>query len=515
MSSTTATEGFQSRNPASLEPLGSLALTAPADAATVVADVAALTPLWAQLRVGDRARYLERAAQAVIDEFDDLAATIIAESGRPRVEVEAYELLAAIDTLQWLARNARALLSARALTLPRATHPLKRATAGHSPLGVVAVIGAGASPFAGLLAKTGAALLAGNGVVVKPALRGGRSAERIAGVLSRAGFPEGVVRVIHGDGRLGAALAASDGVAHVHFAGSSRGGAEVAATCAARGAGSSLEVAASDTMIVLADANIDGAVAGALWAACAGAGQLRGALQRVYVERGVDELFAQRLAAAAAALRIGDPRESATELGPLAGAERLELVEAAIAEAVANGAERLTPAERPTPPALPGAFCAAAVLSGSAAALEPLSEFVPGPVVGVTPVASPIEAVALANAAAPAARGASIWSADRRHAARIARELRPGVVWCNDHLVGPLLPREAADAVAASVSAKLITWDPPGSRLPWRYPYDSTSDAALRALVALHSSRPGDRERALRGGVPALARVAARAIRRG
>jgi acyl-CoA reductase-like NAD-dependent aldehyde dehydrogenase len=515
MSTRAGAASATSRNPATLEVIGSVELTAPRDAAAIVGEVAGITPLWAQLRVGDRARYLERAAQAVIDEFEELATAIAAESGRPLVEIAACELLAAIDTLQWLARNARELLSARPFSLPRAIHPLKRASAGHSPLGVVGVIGAGSSPFAGLLAQTGAALLAGNGVVVKPALRSAQAGERIAGVLSRAGFPEGVVRVLQGEPELAGALAQCRDVAHVSFAGGAHSAAEVAAACASRGATSSLDIAASEAMVVLADASLEGAVAGALWAAFAGAGQLHGSLQRVYVERELHDAFVDALAAAASSLRIGDPLQSTTELGPLVSAERRALVEQTVATTCAAGAQRRNPATLPQLPELPGAFCAPVVLSGSSAQLAPLQEFIPGPLVGVCAVEGPVEAVALENAAARGARGASIWSADRRHAARIARELRARVVWCNDHLVGPVLPREAADGVAACVSPKLITWDPSGSRLPWRFPYDTTSARAIRALVALHSSRPGDRERALRGGVPAIARVAGRALRSG
>jgi len=91
MSTQAGAGALESRNPATLEPLGSVALTPPQDAARIVAEVAAVTPLWAQLRVADRARYLERAAQAVIDEFDDLAASIAAESGRPLAEIAALD----------------------------------------------------------------------------------------------------------------------------------------------------------------------------------------------------------------------------------------------------------------------------------------------------------------------------------------------------------------------------------------------------------------------------------------
>ena len=502
---------IESRNPATLEPLGTLPRTAPQDAARVVAEVAAVTPLWAQLRVADRARYLERAAQGVIDDFDELCDLLVAESGRPRVEIAAFELLAAIDTLQWLATNARRLLSARAITMPRTIHPLKRASAGHAPLGVVAVLCSGDGPFATPVAHVAAALLGGNGAVLKPAPRAGQAAEGIARALTRAGLPEGLVRVIHGGGELSAALASSPQVAHVLFSGGQQAGATVAAACAARGCGATLELASGEATIVLADADIEAAAGGALWAACAGAGQLPGKLARAYVERSVHDAFLDALVAGAQQLVIGDPATAGTQLGPLATAARRSRMEDAIAAATAHGAT-LHCGEPLALSGLPGAFHSAAVLSGSSEQLAPLRSAVRGPFVTVTAVANPVQAVAL-EGAAPHARGASVWSADRRHAARIARELRAGVVWCNDHVVGPVLPRDAADAVASCVSGKQITWDISGARAPWRYPYDTTSASALRALAALHGTRPGERERALRSGAAPLARVAGRALR--
>ena len=323
---------------------------AAADAARIVAEVAAVTPLWAQLRVADRARYLERAAQAVIDEFDDLAASIAAESGRPLAEIAALELLAAIDTLQWLAHNARRLLSARSSPLPRAVHPLKRASAGHAPLGVVAVIGAGSSPFAGLLVQTGAALLGGNGVVVKPALRGAQAGERIAGVLARAGFPEGVVRVVQGGGPLGGALSACAGVAHVSFAGSSRTAAEVAAACAARGRKQ------------LARRRRERSDGRPRRREPRRRGRRRASGQHAPAPGSSAARSSAFTSSASAttpsptpslprlqALTIGDPLDPATELGPLASAGRRELLEQAIATACASGATRRSPAAEPAP----------------------------------------------------------------------------------------------------------------------------------------------------------------------
>jgi acyl-CoA reductase-like NAD-dependent aldehyde dehydrogenase len=501
----------QSRNPATLEVLGSVQSTAPEDVAAIVNEVASVRPLWAQLRVADRVGYLERAAQAVVDEFDELCGLIASESGRPGVEVAAFELLGAIDALRWLVDNAGTLLHAKTLTFPRAVYPLKRANAGYSPRGVVAVIGAGSGPFAALVGRVAAALLGGNGVVVKPAPRACLTGERVAGVLARAGFPEGLVRVVHGGAELGSELVAARGVAHVFFAGSPAVAGDVAAACGRRGASVTLDAGPGEAMIVLEDAHLPGAVAGALWSACTGAGQLHGALGRVYVEAAVHEPFIEELSAAAAMLRVGDPRARGTQVGPLANETRRAAVWVAVERAVAAGATRYC-GEPLSPDNLPGAFQSPTILGGSHAMLAGLGDVLRGPVLGVSAVADSVEAVALANGMARG-QGASIWTSDRRRAARIARDLHAPIVWCNDHIPSPGLPQSGGEALAACVEPKLIAWDPPTTRTPWRYPYDATGEQALRALVGLHSTRHGDRERALRAGGSSLARVAGRAVR--
>jgi acyl-CoA reductase-like NAD-dependent aldehyde dehydrogenase len=500
-----------SRNPATLATLGSVFVTPVRDVSGIVEEVAAVRPLWTQLRVADRARYLERAAQAVIDEFDELCELIASESGRPRAEVSAFELLGAIDALRWLAANAGRLLSAKTLTFPRAVFPLKRGSAGNAPRGVIAVIGAGSGPFAALLGRVATALLGGNGVVVKPAPRACLAGERVAGVLARAGLPEGLVRVVHGDGALGAALVSTDGVAHVFFAGSSAVGGEVAGACARRGTGVTVDNGPGETMIVLEDAHLPRAVAGALWAACAGAGQLHGALRHTYVETAIHQRFIEELAGAATTLRVGDPLEGGTQIGPLANEARRASVALVVEQALAAGAVRYC-GEPLSPDGLPGAFQSPTVLGGPPEALGAPDGVVRGPVLGVSAVSGSVEAVALANSG-PRSQGASIWTADRRRAARIARDLNAQIVWCNDHIPSPGLPQASGVALSACVEPKVIAWDPPGTRTPWRYPYDAVSEQALRALVGLHSTRHGDRERALRAGGSSIARVAGRAIR--
>ena len=450
---------------------------------TLLEQMEVVTGLWAQLRLPDRARYLERAAQAVIDEFDDLCLALASESQRPRTEVASLELLGATDALRWLARDGRQLFGAHRLPLPRSLHPLTRASAGHAPVGVVGVRGAPGAPFAQPLAAVGAALLAGNGAILVPAGDAHGAGQRAVRILARAGVPEGLVRVE-------AATPAGVEVVLDYRAAAGRG---------------------ADVMIVLADANLRNAASGALWGACAGAGRMAGSVKRVYVARECHARFLEELVGAARELVLGDPLVPETQLGPLPDEQAAAELEAAIAEAVSLGAV-VHCGGRAALPGASGALFAPVVLTGVPAGARLARERVAGPVLVVAAVADSVEAVALANAG-EVGIGASIWSSDRRAAVRIARELRARYVWGNDHLPVPPARETAAGALARCTRPQVIAWDPPSRRPPWRYPYDAAGVSDARALAELRSSREGDRERALRDGVPAVARVLGRTLR--
>src|SRR5271155_3460723 len=278
------------RDPATGAKLGSVPITPPERIDEVADAVAKVQPLWALLRVQDRARYMGRMAQAVIDDFDELQRQLSREQGRPRAEIASLELLAAIDALRWVADDGAAMLDGRRVGINRSLTLAKRASIVYEPYGVVGVIGAGSAPFAQPLGQIAGALLAGNGVVFKPAARASLAGERIARVLARAGLPEGLVRVVHGGADVGVALAKAP-VAKVLFTGSPAVGRVVARACVSREKEVTVELGGKDAMLVLADAHLRRAIAGALWAGCAGAGQARGSIERVYVAREVYERF--------------------------------------------------------------------------------------------------------------------------------------------------------------------------------------------------------------------------------
>jgi acyl-CoA reductase-like NAD-dependent aldehyde dehydrogenase len=515
------------RDPVTGAALGSVGATSPEHIDEVVAAVAKVQPLWALLRVRDRARYMGRMAQAVIDDFDELREQLGREAGRPRAEVAALELLAAIDALKWVAEDGADVLSARRVGINRSLTIAKRARIAFEPYGVVGVIGAGSAPFAQPLGQIAGALLAGNGVVFKPAARACLAGERIARVLARAGLPEGLVRVVHGGADVGVALAQAP-VSKVLFTGSPAVGRVVARACVSREKEVTVELGGKDPMLVLADAHLRRAIAGALWAGCAGAGQARGSIERVYVAREVYERFLYGLVGGARALTVGDPADPRVQVGPLASPRRVEHVSALVQEALAGGA-RLHCGGPVSPPGCDaGSFYAPAVITDVGPEMRIMREPIDGPVLAVVAVDSIDEAIAAANDG-DYCLGASIWTADRYQGVRIARELHAGMVWLNDHLPGPTVSRGPWGAAAggglgrtlgraglhACAQEKLITWDPPAMRGLWWGPYDATSAKAMRTVAKLRSGRDSDHDRAWREGAVALARMGARAFGRG
>jgi succinate-semialdehyde dehydrogenase/glutarate-semialdehyde dehydrogenase len=522
-----AQERYFASDPATGEALGSVSRTPPESIDGVVEAVEKVQPLWALLRVKDRARYMRRMAQAVIDDFEALELALAREQGRPRGEIATLELLAAIDALIWIAEDGAKVLGGRRVGVNRSMSPVKRARIAYEPYGVVGVIGAGSAPFAQPLGQIAGALLAGNGIVFKPALRASLAGERIARVLARAGLPEGLVRIAHGGGDVGVALAESP-VSKVLFTGSPAVGRAVARACVSREKEVTVELGGKDAMLVLADASLQRAVDGALWAGCAGAGQARGSIERVYVAREVFSRFVEELVSGASGLTVGDPSDPSVRVGPLASARRVEYLDELVREAVEQGARVHCGGAIAHAGTGAGAFYAPTVITGAGAGTRLMREPLDGPVLAVVPVDSVDEAIRLANGT-DYGLGASVWTADRYQGLRIARELHAGMVWLNDHLPAPTLSRGPWGAAAggglgrtlgeaglrACAQEKLITWDPPASRGLWWGPFDEASLRAARAVAKLRSARDSDRDDAWRGGALAIARVAARAFGRG
>jgi acyl-CoA reductase-like NAD-dependent aldehyde dehydrogenase len=520
----TATERLESFSPATGELLGSVPTTAPEDVQGVVDAIAEVQPFWAQLTLEDRARYLERTAQVLLDEGDEIRDLIVREQGKPRSEAFSMEVLPTIDALRWIGGAGIELLADEKIPMPQAFLKTKRSAFVYEPLGVIGVISPWNYPWSIPFGEVALALMAGNGVVLKPASLTPLIGERIGRVFERAGVPEGLVRVVHGPGT-GAAVVASS-VAKVFFTGSVETGRGVAEGCARRLKGSVLELGGKDPMVVLADANLEHAIAGALWGGYANAGQTCSGIERVYVLREVADKFIDGVLAGAQGLRVGDPDSWDTEIGPIVSREQFEIVGELVDDAVAAGAELRCGGPVEAPPGLTGSFYAPAVLTGVTREMRIMREEIFGPVLPIVVVESEDEALSLANDSM-FGLGASVWTSDRRRGERIARELEAGMVWINDHMFSHGACQCSWGGVKESglgrthskfglyecVNVKLRVWEGSTLKDPWWHPYDETLGKALRQTATILYGRPSIRAGALRDGAVPLLKVGARLAR--
>jgi acyl-CoA reductase-like NAD-dependent aldehyde dehydrogenase len=519
-------EQLESRSPATGALLGSVPRADEATVQAAVDDAAGVQLFWAALPLTDRARYMRRTAQVVIDELGGLAELIAREQGKPRAEAAALELLPTVDALHWIADRGPPLLRGERLRTPQVYLLGKRHRHLRDPLGVVAVVSSSSLPWTGPFLQAAIALMSGNGVVLKPSPETALVGGAVEQVLLRAGVPEGLVRVVHGGTGTGQALAAASGVAKVFFSGTARAGRQVRDTCAQHERACVLELGGKDSQIVLADARVELAVAGGAWAGFANAGQSAASIERAYVAREVAEPFLSGLVRAAGSLRLGDPLAPGTDLGPLVSPARAEEVAELVDEAIAAGAT-LHCGGRVEVAGLEGAqFFAPAVLSGVTPDMRLAGERAPGPVVAVTPVDSEEEAVALANGS-PFGLGASVWTRDRARGERIARRIEAGMTWVNDHRYSHGAVQCAWGGTKASgsgrvhgepgfrecVDTKLLATDAGRVSRPWWLPYDRSLGQAAEAGARLLYGRDEERLPALREGARPLAQLGRRMVR--
>src|SRR3989440_734310 len=223
---TAAPRTLESFSPTSGELGGSVPTIAPASVQGVVDEVAQVQPFWAQLALADRSRYLRRTAQVILDEIDEIRDLIAGEQGKPRTEAYTMELLPPIDARHGLAARGPEIVADEHVRTPQPFRWTKRSKFVYEPLGVVGVIAPWNYPWTIPLGEVAMALMAGNGVVLKPASMTCLIGQRIEEVFARAGVPEGLLRTVHGGGAVGRALAESN-VAKVFFTGSVEVGQQV------------------------------------------------------------------------------------------------------------------------------------------------------------------------------------------------------------------------------------------------------------------------------------------------
>src|SRR4051794_37888383 len=517
-----ATGALESFNPATGESVGAVPTLTPDQVQAVVDDVAAVQPFWAQLPLSDRARYMRRTAQVILDSLDDITELLTREQGKPRNESYVMELIPTVDALHWIADNGPEILADEKMTDVPLFAKTKKHFFTYEPLGVVGVIAPWNYPWSIPFGEVAMALMSGNGVVLKPASLTPLIGDRIRQVFERAGLPEGLVRTIHGGGAVGNALVEST-AAKIFFTGSVDVGRRVGMACAERLKGSVLELGGKDAQLVCADANMEHAISGCLWGSFANAGQTCAGIERVYVVESVAERFTEGVVSGAQALRLGDPLSFDTEIGPMVSRDQYELVKELVDDAVANGAGLRCggPAEVDGYP--DAAFYAPAVLTNVTHAMRIMREEIFGPVVPIIEVESEEEAIHLANDS-EFGLSASVWTLDKEKGDRIARRIEAGSVWINDHMYSHGTCQCSWGGVKESgigrahskfdfyecVNIKHVAWEPSKLKNFWWHPYDEALGEGLKASAKLLYGRRKQKIQALKGGAAPLLKLTQR-----
>jgi acyl-CoA reductase-like NAD-dependent aldehyde dehydrogenase len=519
-----AVDELASFNPATGERIGAVPTIKPSQVQSVVDDVASVQPFWAQLSLTERARYMRRAAKVLVDHSDEIAELLTREQGKPRVESYTMELMPTIDLLHWCADNGPQILADERIKYTQVMLKQKKSFFRYEPIGVVGVIAPWNYPWSIPFGEVAIALMAGNGVVLKPASLTPLIGQRIQEVFERAGLPEGIVRTVHGGGAVGNELVEST-AGKIFFTGSVEVGRKVGEGCARRLKGSVLELGGKDPQIVCADANLSNAISGAVWGGFANAGQTCSGIERVYVLRDVADRFIEGVVRRASALKVGDPLQWDTEIGPMVSKEQFDLVNELVEDAVAAGAKRhcggATSVE-----GFEGHFIAPTVLTNVTHDMRIMREEIFGPVLPIITVDSEQEAIDLANDS-QFGLGASVWTLDRDKGERIAGQIQSGMVWINDHSYSHGACQCSWGGVKESglgrshskfgfyecANIKLVAWEPSRMRDIWWHPYDEVLGQAIRASARLLYGQNGQRGQALREGALPLLRVTRRTLR--
>ncbi|TXN30408.1 aldehyde dehydrogenase family protein [Lacisediminihabitans profunda] len=380
---------------------------------------------WSGLSPAARRDVLIRLAQLIDDDKAEIAALETKDMGKP-IERSLGDIALAIDGIRYYSGAPQRL---RGQSQPTGDGTVIYGR--REPVGVAALILPWNFPFMTAAWKLAAALAAGCTVVMKPAEQTPMTTLRLAALALEAGVPEGVINVVTGDGRTGAALVAHPRVAAVSFTGSTEVGRKIMISAAATLKKLTLELGGKNANIVFDDADLDAAVTMAIRASFGHSGQMCTAGSRLFVQETVREEFTARLLEAVSRVKVGAGDEGGVTVGPVASEEQYSRILDYIDIGVAEGATVLAGGARVD---RPGYFIAPTVFGGVEQSMRIAQEEIFGPVVGIQSFTSEEEVIELANSV-EYGLAAGVWTSNLGRAHRVAAALETGTVWVNTYNV--------------------------------------------------------------------------------
>jgi len=424
---------FETINPATGVVLASIPV---ADAAEVDAAVARATgaqKAWGALTGTERGRIMRRAVDILRARNDDLARLETLDTGKPIQETLVVDVVSGADCIEYFAGVAPTI-SGEHIDLGSAAFGYTR----REPLGVVAGIGAWNYPLQIACWKSAPALACGNAMIFKPAELTPLTAIELEKIYLEAGVPKGVFQVVQGFGATGALLSKHPGIAKISLTGSVETGKRVMADAADTLKYVTLELGGKSPLIIFDDAEIENAVSGALLANFYSAGEVCSNGTRVFVQKGLAPRFLDRLKTRTEAIKLGDPLDPTTQMGPLISEAHCAKVMSYIARGSAAGVTVLTGGTRLSGGDFEsGAFVAPTVFTGCRDDMAVVREEIFGPVMTVLDFETEAEVIARANAT-DFGLSAGVFTNDLTRAHRVVAQLQAGTCWINSYNVTPI-----------------------------------------------------------------------------
>jgi succinate-semialdehyde dehydrogenase/glutarate-semialdehyde dehydrogenase len=415
-------------DPATGQQLATVASATVGDGLDAVDAAAEALPGWAATAPRGRAELLQAVYGLMKERAEELAELIVAENGKALPDARA-EISYAAEFFRWYAEEA-VRVAGSVQTAPGGSN---RIIVLRQPIGVSVLVTPWNFPAAMATRKIGPALAAGCSVILKPASETPLTALAIAALCEEAGIPSGVVNVLPSarSGPVVGAMLADPRVRKLSFTGSTEVGRTLLSAAADSVVSCSMELGGNAPFLVFDDADLDAAVEGAMIAKMRNGGQACTAANRFFVQRGVAEEFAARLAEAMAALRVGPGADPQVQLGPLVNLAAVEKVSELVSDTVAAGARTLTGGTRPDGP---GFFYPATVLVDVPTDAAVLSEEIFGPVAPIVTFTDEAQAISLAN---DTVHGlvSYVYTGDLARGMRLAEALEAGMIGLNRGLV--------------------------------------------------------------------------------